>query len=126
MFMFIILFFKATYLFDVNIDDVVKSLSQFSSQLNLLVDVFLKKVLIRTFGQFTQNKTGTLIHEVIINHELLNHIFFELHQVVDLEMFELSSIQSTVALMLGKDAIIVKDIPLRSVVSNNVKTILTL
>ena len=126
MFMFIPFSFKATYLFDVNIDDIVKPLSQFSSQLNLPVDVFLKKVLIGTFWQFTQDKTGTLIHKVVVNHKLLNNILFELHQIVDLEMFELSSLQSTVALMLGKDTIIVKDIPLWSVVSNNIKTILTL
>lgn len=74
-------------LFDINIDDIIKSFPQFPSHLWVVVNVLLKKVFLSVtdFGQYLW---GATLEKVQLDHNALYKVFLELHQVVDLQVLK--------------------------------------
>ena len=71
---FFFFFFELANFLNIDIDDIIKPFPEFSSQLDLSIDVFLKKVFTLIVGQSVQNDTGAILHHIIFKHELFNKI----------------------------------------------------
>ena len=71
-------------LFNVDVDDVVEPFSEFSPEFNVPIDILFEEVLLLTLGQFGEDDTRTLIHELLLLHILFDEFLLEFHQVVDL------------------------------------------
>jgi|JI6StandDraft_1071083.scaffolds.fasta_scaffold390578_1 hypothetical protein len=78
----ILFFFCFSDLLDVDIDDIIKSFSQFPSQLDLAGYVFLEEVLIVAVGQLSKNGTWAGLHQIILNHEALDVVSLKFQKVV--------------------------------------------
>lgn len=77
-----------TYLFDVNIHDIIESFSKLSLVFNVPIEILLEKVNLRLIRQSIENDAGTFLFHFKFDHIFFNKFFLQFHQVVYLQVFE--------------------------------------
>ena len=71
---------------DVDVDNIIKPFPEFALELELPADILLKKVDLLIARKRGEYNAGTLLHEHVALHKLLNQVLLQLHQVIDLQI----------------------------------------
>jgi len=86
------------YLLYVNVNNIIKPFPQLPSHLGVVIDLLLEKVLV-LLTYLRQYLRRTCPEETLFHHTLLNQPFFQLHQVIYLQILKTLILQLTFSLV---------------------------